>query len=213
MNLAQDLSVITAISAFWLIAMMVPGLDFMLVTRLAVMKGRAVALQATLGIAAGIAVWGIAGFFGIRTLFIAAPWLYLTLKIGGGLYLIILGAKLLINSWKKDSTAEATTPHTEQRSNSFFAGLLTNLANPKAPVFTSGLFAASMPQHAPIYLGLACVASMFMIAVVWFACVATLLSLDRVSAIFLKNRRWIDRCAGITFMGLGLRFVTERTPA
>ena len=99
MNLAQDLSVITAISAFWLIAMMVPGLDFMLVTRLAVMKGRAVALQATLGIAAGIAVWGIAGFFGIRTLFIAAPWLYLPAKIVGGLYLLILGANQLVHRW------------------------------------------------------------------------------------------------------------------
>lgn len=212
MTLTQDLSVITAISTFWLIAMMVPGVDFLLVTRLAVMKGRAAALQATSGIASGVIVWGLAGFFGIRTLFIAVPWLYLALKIGGGLYLITIGARLFLNSWKHDENADTAPSAMEQRSNSFAAGLLTNLVNPKAPIFVSSLFAASMPQHAPIYLGLVCVAAMSTVAVVWFTLVAMVLSLARISAIFLKSRRWIDRCAGVAFMGLGLRFVTERSP-
>ncbi|MFT9332506.1 MAG: hypothetical protein ABF533_10840 [Acetobacter persici] len=57
-----------------------------------------------------------------------------------------------------------------------------------------------------------CVAAMFGVAVVWFAFVTLLLSLDRVSAVFLRCRRWIDRCAGVAFMALGLRFVTERSP-
>lgn len=212
MTLTQDLSVITATSTFWLIAMMVPGVDFLLVTRLAVMKGRAAALQATLGIASGVIVWGLAGFFGIRTLFIAVPWLYLALKIGGGLYLITIGARLFLNSWTHGKNADAAPSAMEQRSNSFAAGLLTNLVNPKAPIFVSSLFAASMPQHAPIYLGLACVAVMSTVAVIWFTLVAMVLSLARISAIFLKSRRWIDRCAGVAFMGLGLRFVTERSP-
>lgn len=212
MTLTQDFSVIAAITAFWLVAMIVPGLDFLLVTRLAVMKGRPAALQATFGIASGVAVWGVAGFFGIRALFITAPWLYLALKIGGGLYLMTVGAKLLVSSWKNEGEAGTASLTTDQRSNSFFAGFLTNLLNPKAPIFVSSLFAASMPQHASIYLGLTCVAAMFVVAVVWFAFVTLLLSLNRVSAVFLRCRRWIDRCAGVAFMALGLRFVTERSP-
>lgn len=212
MDLAQDLSIIAAVSVFWLVAMIVPGLDFLLVTRLAVLRGRSAALQATLGIATGVAAWGVAGFFCIRTLFIAAPWLYLALKIGGGLYLITIGVKLFLSSWH--STAEPTEPAatTEARSSHFRAGLLTNLANPKAPVFISSLFAAAMPRHAPIHLGLACVAAMFAVAVAWFALVTLLLSLERVSALFLRCRRWVDRCAGLAFMALGMRFVTERAP-
>lgn len=213
MTLAQDLSIIAAVATFWLVAMIVPGLDFLLVTRLAVLRGRSAALQATLGIATGVAAWGVAGFFGIRTLFIAAPWLYLALKIGGGLYLITLGTKLFISSWR--STAGSAEPYsaTQPRRSHFRAGLLTNLANPKAPVFISSLFAATMPRHAPIHLGLACVAAMFAVAVAWFALVTLLLSLDRVSAVFLQYRRWVDRCAGLAFMGLGVRFVTERSPS
>ncbi|MFT9015142.1 MAG: LysE family transporter [Acetobacter sp.] len=212
MNLPQEFSVIAAVSAFWLIAMVVPGLDFLLVTRLAVTKGRAAAIQATTGIAVGVALWGLAGFFGIRALFLVAPWLYLALKIGGGLYLITVGVKLFASSWKADDTADQSAPATPSRSASFRAGLLTNLANPKAPIFVSSLFAASMPQHAPIHLGLACVAAMFMVAVTWFTLVTMLFSLERVSSVFVQHRRWIDRCAGAAFMALGLRFVTERSP-
>ena len=212
MSVAQDLSIISAVAAFWLVAMIVPGLDFLLVTRLAVLHGRSAALQATFGIATGVAAWGVAGFFGIRTLFIAAPWLYLALKVGGGLYLATIGIKLLLGSWR--STAGATEPHSppEPRSGYFRAGLLTNLANAKARIFIASLFAASMPRHAPSRRGLACVAAMFAVAVAGFALVTLLLSLKRVSAVFLRCRHWVDRCAGLAFMGLGIRFVTERAP-
>lgn len=211
MSLMQDFYVVIAVSAFWLIAMIVPGLDFLLVTRLAVLRGRSAAWRATLGIATGVAIWGICGFFGIRTLFYAAPWLYLLLKVGGGLYLFIAGCTLLIGSWKP-SAADATTASTDPTPGGFRTGLLTNLANPKAPVFVSSLFAAAMPQHAPAQLGLACVFAMFAIAVGWFGLVAMVLSHERVSAAFLRCRRWIDRCAGLAFMALGIRFMTERTP-
>jgi len=43
MGLMQDLYVVIAVSAFWLVAMIVPGLDSLLVTRLAVLRGRAAA--------------------------------------------------------------------------------------------------------------------------------------------------------------------------
>lgn len=212
MSLMQDLSVIIAVSTFWLAAMIVPGLDFLLVTRLAVLRGRSAAWEATLGIATGVAIWGLGGFFGIRSLFYAAPWLYLLLKIGGGLYLFVAGCKLLIGSWKPNAT-DTTTVSTDVSSGAFRAGLLTNLVNPKAPIFVSSLFAAAMPQHAPVPLGLACVVAMSVIALAWFTLVATVLSIGRVSSAFLRCRRWVDRCAGLAFMALGVRFITERSPA
>ncbi|GBR00431.1 threonine export protein RhtC [Gluconacetobacter liquefaciens] len=211
MNLAQDISVIGAIAAFWLVAMIVPGLDFLLVTRLAMMKGRMAALRATLGIATGIAAWGLAGFFGIRTLFIASPWLYTLLKVGGGLYLFIQGARLFAGSWKKAPADDQPANPALATTRAFRMGLLTNLANPKAPIFVSSLFAAVLPQHASIGLGLACVGTMFLIAVAWFALVATVLSLRHVSRAFLRLRHWIDRASGLAFMALGIRFATEKT--
>ncbi|MBS0986594.1 LysE family transporter [Acetobacter thailandicus] len=212
MNLISELSVVATVSAFWLVAMIVPGLDFLLVTRLAVMRGKAAALRATFGVAVGVGIWGLAGFFGVRTLFIAAPWLYMLLKIVGGLYLFLTGFRLFMSSWQKKTAQSGHTELVSGTTRAFRAGLLTNLANPKAPVFVSGLFAAALPQHASVQLGLTCVAAMFVIAVAWFALVATLLSLESVSRIFMSFQKWIDRCAGLAFMALGLRFVTERSP-
>ncbi|MBS0961442.1 LysE family translocator [Acetobacter thailandicus] len=73
MSLMQDLYVVIAVSALWLIAMIVPGLDFLLVTRLAVLRGRSAAWRATLGIATGVAIWGICGFSGSVRCFMPLP--------------------------------------------------------------------------------------------------------------------------------------------
>ncbi|NVN12568.1 LysE family transporter [Nguyenibacter vanlangensis] len=210
MTLVQDLSIIGAVSALWLVAMVVPGLDFLLVTRLAMMRGRAAALRAAFGIALGVALWGLAGFFGIHALFVASPWLYRALKIGGGLYLFVVGVRLYRASWQPQSPAPAPADLDRRDVRAFRMGLLTNLANPKAPVFVSSLFAAALPQHVPVGLGLTCVAAMWAIAAGWFSVVALMLSLRRFAGPFSRARHWIDRVAGMTFMGIGARLATER---
>ncbi|MCI1437112.1 MAG: LysE family translocator [Acetobacter indonesiensis] len=211
MTFTQDLSVISSIAALWIVVTIMPGLDFLLVTRLAILQGRMAALRAALGIAVGVGLWGLAGFFGIRALFVAAPWLYLVLKIGGGLYLFVLGVRLFVGSWKKQPENTMPSAPNMETVKGFRMGLLTNLANPKVPVFVTSLFAASLPQQASMGLGLSCVVMMFGMAIGWYALVATLLSLRRFSAMFLRCRQWIDRVAGVAFMGLGIRFATERS--
>jgi threonine/homoserine/homoserine lactone efflux protein len=49
----------------------------------------------------------LSGFFGIAILFKTAPWLYLTLKLLGGTYLIFLGLKLIISSTNTGSNHSA----------------------------------------------------------------------------------------------------------
>ncbi|MCT7009343.1 LysE family transporter, partial [Salmonella enterica] len=50
------------------------------------------------GVATGTILWGLAGGLGIKSLFTAAPMLYLAFKIIGGCYLIYLGLKLFKRS-------------------------------------------------------------------------------------------------------------------
>lgn len=168
MTFTQDLSVISSIAALWIVVTIMPGLDFLLVTRLAILQGRMAALRAALGIAVGVGLWGLAGFFGIRALFVAAPWLYLVLKIGGGLYLFVLGVRLFVGSWKKQSEDTMPSAPNMETVKGFRMGLLTNLANPKVPVFVTSLFAASLPQQASMGLGLSCVVMMFGMAIGWY---------------------------------------------
>jgi threonine/homoserine/homoserine lactone efflux protein len=55
-------------------------------------------VQAVSGIALGTVCWAAAGCFGARTLFIAAPWMYLSIKAIGAAYLVLIGGQLLWTS-------------------------------------------------------------------------------------------------------------------
>jgi threonine/homoserine/homoserine lactone efflux protein len=202
--------ILGVIGALWLAALVAPGPDFLLMTRVSITQGRPAAMRAALGVASGIAVWAVAGFFGIHALFVASPWLYLALKLGGGAYLTVLGFRLLLNSWKP-TMAEAPGLPPIAASRAFHLGLLTNLANPKAPLFVSSLFAATLPQHPPAMLGVAAIGLMFALTLGWYGLVARFLTLRPVAEAFARARRWIDRAAGLAFMGFGTRLMLDRS--
>ncbi len=202
--------VLGAIAALWLAALVAPGPDFLLVIRVSVIQGRKAAIRAALGIALGIAAWGVAGFFGIRAMFVASPWLYATFKIGGGAYLMLLGLRLLANSWRP-AVSEDQAMRLVPAGRPFRLGLLTNLANPKAPLFVSSLFAATLPPHPQAMLGVAAIGLMFALSVVWYVLVARVLTIQRVADAFTRARRWIDRAAGLAFIGFGATLMLDRS--
>ena len=76
----------------------------------------------------------------------------------------------------------------------------------------SSLFAATMPQHPAPALGLAAVGLMVAIAAGWFALVARFLTMRRIADAFARSRLWIDRVAGLAFMGFGGKLVLDRSP-
>ena len=198
-----------AVAVIWFAACVVPGPDFLLLSRIALRHARRAGLHAAIGITCGIALWGFAGFFGIHALFAAAPWLYLALKLGGGAYLCYLGVRLLLGSFAP-ATEAAPPPRRLSAGGAFAAGLATNLANPKAALFTASLFAAAMPAHPTVPLGLAAVGIMAAESVAWYAVVVFALTTPAAAAAFGRARRWIDRIVGAAFIGLGARLALER---
>ncbi len=204
----QTVSVLGAIALIWFAATLVPGPDFLVTIRVALTRDRATGLRTVLGIAFGTCLWGLAGFFGIHALFHAAPFLYLALKLAGGVYLIWLGLNLARSSF---GPAPAKPPRLAfSGASAFRLGLLTNIANPKAAVFTASLFAATLPANPPLALGLAAAGVMTCIALGWYSLVTCALTIPRAAAAFARTRRWIDRAAAAAFLGFGARLMLER---
>ena len=215
-SIHQYAVILGAIAALWMAALVAPGPDFLLVTRISMTQGRIAAIRAAFGVATGLAMWGLAGFFGIHALFVASPWLYLGLKIGGGCYLMLLGFRLFAGSWKAGPPRGHNGSGVHGAVNAlagrpFRLGLLNNLANPKAPLFVSSLFAATLPPHPQAMLGLTAAGLMFGLAFLWYVVVARVLTTRRVATTFARQRRWIDRVAGLGFMGFGARLVLDRS--
>ena len=154
------------------------------------------------GIACGTFLWGLAGLFGLASLFQAAPSLFLIMKMCGAGYLAYCGVKML-RAALANSYAEEISEGTSQRSigKAFRTGLVTNLSNPKTAIFVTALFSAAMPQSLPLFpYGVMGVFLMMSISIAWYGLIALFFSSQRVSAMAKSIRRSIDTIAGVAFL-------------
>lgn len=201
-------SILMTIAAMWLAAVVTPGPNFLVTTRTALLQSRSRGVQTALGVASGAVAWGLAGFFGIHALFVAVPWLYLALRFGGSLYLLILGAQMLLGSFRAKEGANLSTA--APTGAAFSVGLFTTLANPQSALSTASLFAATLPPRPPLMLGLEAVGIMTVISTTWYVLVALALSASAAGTYFMKLRPWVDRLAGLAFLGFATRLAAGR---
>lgn len=202
--------VLVSVATIWLIAVVTPGPNFFITVRTAVAQSRLAAFFVALGTSSGAIIWGLCGYFGIALLFQTAPWVYATLKLIGGAYLIYLGVRLILTNTQAEANQQGPIPTHTHFIQSYKLGLFTNLANPKTAAFVSSLFAATMPSHAPFSLGIMSVALMCLISILWYACVAYIFSMAHFKRLYLRGKTWIERFAGAIFIGFGLKLVYSR---
>ncbi len=194
---------LAAVAGLWLIAVVTPGPNALLVVRLAVVRGRGAGFAAVGGIALGTLAWSLSGFFGIQALFLVAPLLYRVLSVAGAAWLVWVGLRLIRGSFRPLPPARASAGP------AFRAGLLTCLSNPKSMLLVGSLFAAIMPHGAPLPVGLAAVAEMVAISLAWYTLVVLLFTTARAGAVYARAGTWLDRVAGGIFIAFGLA-VAER---
>ena len=190
----------TTVAALWLVAVVIPGPNFFVVARMAALRSRREALVTVAALGLGSTAWGLAGFFGVHALFAIAPWFYGALKLAGASYLMFIGARIVLGSFRpaSEDTGQA-------QGAAFRLGLLTSLSNPKSALLVGSLFTAVMPPDAPLSVGLVTVAEMVAISLLWYATLACVISAAPVAALFRRLRKWIDRGAGLIFIGFGGR--------
>ncbi|WP_110598296.1 LysE family translocator [Salinicola lusitanus] len=196
--------------AIWTVAAVTPGPNFFLTLQTGIVHGRRAAMIAVAGLASGTFAWGLFGYFGIALLFALAPWLYLTLKLFGGAYLLFLGSRLILHSFRGPGD---DTPHRHlvlPDGQVYRRGLLTGASNPKTALFVSSLFASTLPAHAPMWMGIVCIGAMLTISVCWYSLIALASTTPRLRALYRRTRHWIERCAGAVFIGYGGRLITLR---
>jgi threonine/homoserine/homoserine lactone efflux protein len=189
-----------------------PGPSFVMVVRTAVAKSRRHGLAAALGMGIGGVAFCALALFGVQAVFARAEWLYAGFKIAGGAYLLFLAFRI----WRGaaaplDVATTAMKPEGALRS--FALGLATQLSNPKTLVFYGSVFAALLPRHLPVWGYFVLPPVVMMIESGWYTLVALAFSLSRPRAVYLRWKRWIDRCAATVMAGLGLKliFSTVRT--
>lgn len=197
--------------AFLAAAMLItisPGPDNLMVLGFGMARGRARGIAFGLGCACGCLSHTALAVFGISGLIAASPLAFGALRIAGGLYLVWMGIGALRSGG--GAKAVALDGPAQPLSRLFARGLVANAINPKVALF----FLSFLPQFVAVQRG----------AVPWQTLQLGVIFTLQAALLFgllgyfsgavggWLNRRpraglWLDRAAGMVFVGLGLKLI------
>lgn len=198
-----DLPVILAFALATVVLAITPGPDMALQLSRAINYGRAHGLAAMFGAMTGILVHTTLVAFGISVLIIAAPPLFLALKIAGAVYLIWLAWQAVVHGGGLRLAEAAKRPPTVRQS--FMTGVGINLLNPKVVLF----FVTFLPQfvvaHDPDATGkLFFLGAEFVLLSIPLG-IATVLAAEWLTSA-LRRSKWIEKALNYSFAAIFAAF-------
>ncbi len=205
-----DAAILLGILGALLLGAMSPGPSFVLVSRVAVTGARRNGVAAAIGMGAGGALFATLALVGLVALLQRVEWLFVALKVCGGLYLMVLGLRI----WRSAKSPLVLDPRREgpvatSMLRSFALGFGTQVANPKTAVVYASIFAALLPVAPSVPLLVLLPPGVFLLEAGWYTVVAVLFSSAGPQRAYLRGKGWFDRLAGGVLGGLGARLILE----
>ncbi|MDQ6649233.1 MAG: LysE family translocator [Actinomycetota bacterium] len=194
-----------------------PGPDSLLVLRSILLRGRRVAAVTSAGILTGLAVWVGAAALGLSALLRASTLGYTALRVAGAVYLVCLGVQALRSSRRPAGPAAeplagqpVPTGRTGVLGVGYWAGLVTNLLNPKVGVFFVTFLPGFVPSGAPVGTTSLLFGAVFVAEGALYFVVLVVLA-ERVARVLQRAtvRRRLDRLTGLVLIGFGIRLAAE----
>jgi threonine/homoserine/homoserine lactone efflux protein len=199
-----------------------PGPDVLYIVSNAIRRGARSGVVAALGINAGCFVHIVAAAVGVGALLATSATAFMVLKWAGAAYLLYVGTRLLLakaapQGWTAPAAAAPAggEPVVERGLwDVFRGGFLTNVLNPKVAIFFLAFvpqFIAPDTQHKALaFLGLGALFNVNSIAVnaAWAFAAAWIARRQAVQ----RSLQWLDRMAGLMFIGFGLKLALSENP-
>tara|TARA_B100000287_G_C20634742_1_gene781218 strand:+ start:690 stop:1295 length:606 start_codon:yes stop_codon:yes gene_type:complete len=186
-----------------LLAVMSPGPDTAIIFHQSLTRGRSQSIFTALGIGSGIFVHCFFAISGISLLIYSNEGVKILIKCVGGIYLLYLGSSFFLSS-------KSTTP-TENKvflQNPFLIGLITNLLNIKAFLFTVSLF-SFIGLEINSFMSLIYLFYFPFITAAWFIFLSFALTHDSMGNIFNKYSDIIQLLSSAFIAGLGLLILIQ----
>jgi threonine/homoserine/homoserine lactone efflux protein len=216
-----------------LLLAMAPGPATAMLLRQTIRHGRRRGAATVAGIESGVLFWAVAASAGLSALLAASSVAYDVIRVVGAIVLISLGAQALFRSRREQQNTElreqqntqlpeqqntqldgARTPTTSTADrggwSAYRAGLVTNLANPKAGVFAISFLPQFIPHGYPV------LPTGLLLAAVWVVCDgAWYLTLTAIvhgaRRMFSRGvvRQRLEALSGVALVGFGVRLALE----
>ncbi|HEX7106438.1 MAG TPA: LysE family translocator [Acidothermaceae bacterium] len=199
-----------------------PGPATAVLLRQTIRHGRARGFATVAGIESGVFFWAVMAALGVTALLSASEIAYTVLRVGGAVMLVFLGVQAILRSRStqaEEPAAELAAASAvvgisrDSTRSAYRAGLVTNLANPKAGVFAVSFLPQFIPSGAPV------LATGLLLAVIWVACDCTwylslTTAIHAARELFTRStlRRRVERLTGVVLIGFGVRLAVQSQP-
>jgi threonine efflux protein len=198
--------VLIGVFAVFIPALLLPGPDFVAVVRSSMTYGTRSGLLTTLGVSMGLCLYATLSLLGLAAILVKYQWLTWAVRVLGGSYLVFLGIKLFRAKPQKIELEQATRPSGNR---AILFGFLVTLTNPKAIVLFASVFATAVTAFTPVWLMGLMIALVTASSLIWYSFVSLFMSSGPVMRRFQRARHWIERAAGVCFIGLGGKVLTD----
>lgn len=209
----NELTLLTALAGAFIVLIISPGPNFLVITQLSFSQSRQQGICAGLGVASGSIIWALLAATGLGLMFQQLPWLQPGLQLLGGAYLTWLGTKSLRSAGSQPAPRDIKALGIGSLSRAYRFGLLTNMTNPKALAFYTSVFTTVAAPGLPMWVRTAGVSIIAVLAISWFVLLATLFSIPAVQERYRRMKKAIDIITGLFMVAFGLRLLLGLIPA
>lgn len=203
----SDVLVVATTLGIYLAAVVSPGPNFALVSRLAMSGSRNAGLGAALGLAIVATCYAALTMSGLALVLERVAWLGRAIQIAGGCYLIYLG----IGAWRSSGQGPDLPAGLARTSlvSGLKVGLVVQCSNPKSIAFFVGLYAVAIPLGTATWAKAAILGGGFLIEVIWYGAVSIMLSTGRAQSVYKRFSLWIERAFGTLLAAFGIRLIAQ----
>lgn len=188
-----------------LLSAMLPGPDFAIVTKNAVLHSRRAGLWTSFGIASACMIHVTYCMLGLAIIISQSVFLFNLIKYIGAVYLIYIGIQSILAKHAKIAKNTASNPPKPiSNVTAFWQGFVCNLFNPKATIFFLALFTAVVETNIPLVWQFIFAIEMFSIILLWFCSLTIILSHAKVLQWLNKIEKILPTILGVFLVGFGL---------
>ncbi|WP_252179481.1 LysE family transporter [Endozoicomonas sp. 4G] len=205
-NLSEYLPQLISISVIAVLMAISPGADFIMITRNSICFSRRAGVFSSLGVSAALWVHIAYSIAGLAVIISKSIVLFSVLKYAGAAYLIYIGWQ----TFRSSNDIELSQAKGSMSSLSAFKiGFVTNVLNPKAPIFFLSIFTQIVTPDTPIVIQIIYGAIISATHLIWFTIVAVFFTQPKLLQMFNDSKNTIEKFVGGALIAFGIKVATH----
>lgn len=205
----ENIILILTVAIVHLGIVIVPGPNFLIVTKNSLTHSRHVGLVTAQGVALGTIVYVIAGFLGFTALLAQSVVLFNVVKWIGTAYFVYVGIRLIRSSVHNKRIVDTLVENPFSDRQALQSGLLTMLSNVKSAFYFMLLFTTFVPANITTEVRLSLLVVIPTISLIWYSIIAWTFSNHHIRGFYRRIERGINIVFGGLWILLGIKLATS----